>query len=193
MRFEPTGLAGAWLITSEPSRDVRGRFGRIFCQREFDSHGLSRPFVQASLSYNSRQGTVRGMHFQWPPSQEAKLVRCVRGAMFDAIVDLRPGSASFLKQFCVELSAESMNSVYVPEGFAHGTQSLRDDTELLYQMTDFHAPDLGTGYRFDDPTLNVHWPQPVTVVSDRDRDAPAFNAGQYLDEYRRRSAQGANR
>jgi dTDP-4-dehydrorhamnose 3,5-epimerase len=190
VRFEPTGLAGAWLITSEPSRDPRGRFGRIYCKREFEAHGLDRPLVQASLSFNHRQGTVRGLHFQWPPSREAKLIRCVRGAIFDAIVDLRPESESFLRQFTVELTPENMASVYVPEGFAHGTQSLADNSELLYQMTDFYAPELSTGYRFNDTTLGVQWPRPVTEISDRDRDAPAFETELYVKEYRSRSVSG---
>jgi dTDP-4-dehydrorhamnose 3,5-epimerase len=190
MRFEPTGLAGAWLITSEPSSDPRGRFGRIYCAREFEAHGVTRPFVQASLSFNRKQGTVRGLHFQWPPSREAKLIRCVRGAFFDAVVDLRPGSETFLRQFTVELSAENMASVYVPEGFAHGTQSLEDGSELLYQMTDFYSPELSTGYRFNDAILGVQWPHPVIEISDRDRDAPAFETDRYVKEYRSRSLPG---
>jgi dTDP-4-dehydrorhamnose 3,5-epimerase len=193
MRFEPTGLMGAWLITGEPTHDSRGRFGRIFCREEFESHGLTHPFVQSSLSFNSKQGTVRGMHFQWPPSREAKLVRCVRGAVFDAIVDLRPNSASFLKQFTVELSADNSRSVYVPEGFAHGTQSLLDESELLYQMTDFYVPELSTGYRFNDVTLSVRWPRLVTAISDRDRDAPVFNTEAYLAEYIERAARKDSR
>jgi dTDP-4-dehydrorhamnose 3,5-epimerase len=188
MRFEPTGLAGVWLITTEPSRDTRGRFGRTFCTQEFAAHGLSRPFVQQSLSVNRQAGTVRGLHFQWPPSQEAKLIRCVRGAFFDAIVDLRPGSATFLRQFTVELTAENMTSVFVPEGFAHGTQSLQDDSELLYQMTDVYSADLSTGYRYDDATLGIAWPRPVAAVSERDRDAQPFDTERYVKEYRSRVA-----
>lgn len=190
MRFEPTGLAGAWLITTEPSCDERGHFGRIVCKREFDAHGLTRQLVQASLSFTRRQGTVRGLHFQWPPSREAKLVRCVRGAFFDAIVDLRPESPTFLQQFTVELSAENMVSVYVPEGFAHGTQSLMDESELLYQMTDYYAPALSAGYRFDDVTLGITWPRPITEVSQRDREAPSFDTERYVKEYRSRSLDG---
>jgi dTDP-4-dehydrorhamnose 3,5-epimerase len=192
MRFEPTGLTGAWLITTEPSRDGRGRFGRVFCAQEFGAHGLTRPFVQQSLSFNHKAGTVRGMHFQWPPSREAKLIRCVRGAVFDAIVDLRPGSPTFLRQFTVELSAENMRSVFVPEGFAHGTQSLQDDSELLYQMTDFYSPELSTGYRYDDPTLGIAWPRPVVEISERDRDAPAFDTERYAEEYRTRDRTGGS-
>jgi dTDP-4-dehydrorhamnose 3,5-epimerase len=190
MRFEPTGLEGAWLITTEPSRDVRGAFGRIYCRDEFAAVGLTGTFVQQSLSFNHRAGTVRGLHFQWPPSREAKLIRCVRGAIFDAIVDLRPGSRTFLQQFTVELTADNLASVYVPEGFAHGSQSLTDETALLYQMTDFYSAELSTGYRFDDATLGVRWPRAVVEVSDRDRDGPAFDTARYVEEYRRRSAAG---
>jgi dTDP-4-dehydrorhamnose 3,5-epimerase len=192
MRFAPTGLEGAWLITTEPSRDERGRFGRIFCAQEFGAQGLTRPFVQQSLSFNHKAGTVRGMHFQWPPSREAKLIRCVRGAIFDAIVDLRPGSPTFLRQFTVELTAQNMASVFVPEGFAHGTQSLQDDSELLYQMTDFYSAELSTGYRYDDPTLGIAWPRPIAAISERDRDAPSFDTGRYVEEYRSRSLIGGS-
>lgn len=190
MRFEPTGLAGAWLIASEPHADSRGRFGRIYCQREFEAHGLTRPLVQASLSFNRTRGTVRGLHFQWPPSREAKLIRCVRGAIYDVIVDLRPDSSTFLRHLGVELSEDNQASLYVPEGFAHGFQSLRDDSELLYQMTDFYAPELSAGFRFDDPAFAVTWPGRITEVSPRDRDAEAFQRERYASEYRRRSSQG---
>jgi dTDP-4-dehydrorhamnose 3,5-epimerase len=191
MRFEPTGLADAWLITTEPHNDARGRFARVYCKEEFEAHGMSRPLVQASLSFNRARGTVRGLHFQWPPSREGKLIRCVRGAVFDAIIDLRPDSRSFMQQFSAELSADNQASLYVPDGFAHGFQSLLDDSELLYQMTDFYSAQLSAGYRFDDPALGVAWPQPVTEVSERDRNGPRFDISSYVSEYRRRSARGA--
>ena len=190
MRFEPTGLAGAWIIRTEPHADSRGRFGRTYCKHEFEEQGLTRPLVQASLSFNRARGTVRGLHFQWPPSREAKLIRCVRGAVFDAIVDLRPDSATFLRPFTVELTADNQLSLYVPEGFAHGFQSLRDDSELLYQMTDFYAPDLSTGFRFDDPAFGIEWPGRVTQISDRDEAAESFDRAGYTREYISRSAQG---
>ncbi len=189
MRFELTGLAGAWVIRSEPHADSRGRFGRIYCKREFEEHGLPGPFVQASLSFNRARGTVRGLHFQWPPSREGKLIRCVRGAVFDAIVDLRPDSSTFLSHFTVELSEDNQVSLYVPEGFAHGFQSLRDDSELLYQMTDFYAPELSTGFRFDDPAFAIAWPGPVMEMSDRDRAAQGFDRARYSREYTVRGAQ----
>ncbi len=190
MRFEPTGLAGAWIVRTEPHADARGRFGRIYCQHEFEAQGLTRPLVQASLSFNRAKGTVRGLHFQWPPSREAKLIRCVRGGVFDAIVDLRPDSATFLRHLTVELTEDNQVSLYVPEGFAHGFQSLRDDSELLYQMTDFYAPGLSTGFRFDDPAFAVAWPGPVIEISERDRAAESFDRARYTQEYLSRSTAG---
>ena len=192
MRFEPTGLAGAWLIRTEPHGDSRGRFGRIYCEREFAAQGLTRPLVQASLSFNRARGTVRGLHFQWPPSREAKLIRCVRSAVFDAIVDLRPDSSTFLRHFTTELTEDNQLSLYVPEGFAHGFQSVRDDSELLYQMTDFYSPELSTGFRFDDPAFAVAWPGPVTEMSDRDRAAEEFDRARYTREYATRTAQSSS-
>jgi dTDP-4-dehydrorhamnose 3,5-epimerase len=189
MRFEPAGLAGAWVIRTEPHADSRGRFGRIYCEREFEEHGLRRRFVQASLSFNRARGTVRGLHFQWPPSCEAKLIRCVRGAVFDAIVDLRPDSSTFLEHFSVELSEDNQVNLYVPEGFAHGFQSLRDDSELLYQMTDFYSSELSTGFRYDDPAFAIAWPGRVTEISERDQAAEAFDRTRYAREYVDRSAQ----
>jgi dTDP-4-dehydrorhamnose 3,5-epimerase len=191
MRFDTTGLAGAWIVRTEPHADTRGRFGRIYCKHEFDAHGLTRPLVQASLSFNRARGTVRGLHFQWPPSREAKLIRCVRGAVFDVIVDLRPDSRTFLRHLAVELTEDNQVGLYVPEGFAHGFQALRDDSELLYQMTDFYAPDLSTGFRFDDPAFALEWPGPVTEISDRDRAAEAFDRELYTREYLTRMAAGS--
>ena len=192
MRFEPAGLAGAWVIRTEPHADTRGRFGRIYCKREFEEQGLVRPLVQASVSFNRARGTVRGLHFQWPPSREAKLIRCVRGAVFDVIVDLRPDSGTFLGHFTVELSEDNQVNLYVPEGFAHGFQSLRDDSELLYQMTDFYSPELSTGFRFDDPAFAIPWPGPVREMSERDRAAETFDRAGYVREYAARSAQSAS-
>ncbi len=190
MQFRPTGLAGAWLVVTEPHRDSRGRFGRIYCQREFEAQALVRPLVQASLSFNYKRGTVRGMHFQWPPSCEAKLIRCVRGGIFDVIVDLRPDSETFLQRYTVELNAENYLALYVPEGVAHGFQALRDESELLYQMTDFYVPELSAGYRYDEPAFNISWPAPVTEISERDRDAILFDRARHSDEFRRRLQAG---
>jgi dTDP-4-dehydrorhamnose 3,5-epimerase len=190
MQFRPTGLSGAWLVVTEPFEDARGRFGRIYCEREFAAHQLVNPLVQASLSFNHKRGTVRGMHFQWPPSREAKLIRCVRGAVFDAIVDLRPESESFLGRFTVELSADNYTALYVPEGFAHGFQALRDASELLYQMTDFFEPELSGGFRFDEPQFAIPWPEPPVEVSDRDRTATPFDSSRYIEEYSRRQRTG---
>ena len=189
MKFRPLGLDGAVLVEMQRHEDERGWFARLHCEREFEAAGVPGRFVQSNVSINRRAGTVRGLHFQWPPSREGKLIRCVRGAVFDAIVDLRPDSSTFLSHFTVELSEDNQVSLYVPEGFAHGFQSLRDDSELLYQMTDFYAPELSTGFRFDDPAFAIAWPGPVMEMSDRDRAAQGFDRARYSREYTVRGAQ----
>ncbi len=171
MRFVETGLAGAWLVDLEERVDERGFFARSFCEREFAKHGLAPRFVQCNVSWNRRAGTLRGMHWQHQHA-EAKLVRCTRGAIFDVIVDLRPGSATRDGVFHVELDAKSRRALYVPEGFAHGFQSLEDDSEVFYQMSEFFVDDASRGFRFDDPALAIPWPLPISVISDRDRDLP---------------------
>lgn len=172
MRFIETGLAGAFVIEPECHHDERGLFARTFCEREFEEHGLPGRFVQCNTSWNRRAGTVRGMHWQRSPHGEAKLVRCTRGAIFDAIVDLRPDSSTRLGWFALELSADARRMLYVPEGFAHGFQTLCDGCEVSYQMTGFYRPDAARGFRYDDPGVGIHWPLPASVVSKRDRELP---------------------
>lgn len=168
MRFIETELKGVFLIEPHRIRDPRGFFARTFCAREFAAYGLNSRFVQCNLSFNARRGTLRGLHFQIPPHTEAKLVRCSRGSIYDAIVDLRPDSPTFGKHYAAELTACDGLSLYIPEGFAHGFQTLEDETEVFYQMTRFHVPDSASGLAYNDPQIGIRWPLPVTVISDRD-------------------------
>lgn len=174
LKFVATELADAWIVEPELHRDERGWFARSFCQREFAERGLSDVVAQCNLSHNHRKGTLRGMHYQLPPSAEAKLVRCTSGAIWDAIVDLRPNSPTHGRWFGVELRAEERRALYVPERFAHGFQTLCDDTEIFYQMSASHAPELARGFRWDDPTIGIRWPMEPTVISQRDRDLGAY-------------------
>lgn len=168
MRFTPTGLAGAFIVDVEPHTDERGLFARTFCAREFEQHGLVSRFVQSSTSWNARKGTVRGMHYQRAPSCEVKLVRCSAGAMLDVIVDLRPESATYLQHIDVELTARNRRALYIPEMFAHGFQTLEDGTEVSYQMSEFYAPEVGSGLRWNDPKLAISWPLDISIISERD-------------------------
>ena len=186
MRFAATKLEGIRVVESDLLADARGYFMRVLCDHELAESGVQGRFVQASLSSNPRPGTVRGLHFQWPPSCEGKLVRCISGAVFDVMVDLRPDSGTFLQHFTLELSERNGRAVFIPAGFAHGFQVIEADARVLYHMTDYFAAPLGDGYRYDDPAFGIQWPQPVTVISDRDRDAPAFDVGRYRAEYARR-------
>lgn len=171
-----TALAGAYIIDIDPRTDARGFFARVYCEHEFVQLGLD-PFVaQANISFNHRKGAVRGMHFQYPPHAETKVVRCTRGAVLDVIVDLRPESATFLQHVAVELSERNHRSVYVPRRFAHGYQVLEDDSELMYLMGEFYAPDHQGGLRHDDPRLGIVWPHPAGELSDRDLSWPALDA-----------------
>lgn len=172
MIFEETELTGAWLIRPEPHEDERGSFTRIFCQRELAAHGLTPTVAQASLSRNHRAGTLRGMHWQAPPFEEAKLVRVVRGAIFDALVDLRPTSPTRGRYATATLSADNGHALYVPPGFAHGFQTLEDDTELLYMISEFYRGGTGRGFRYDDPEVGIPWPRQVTVISEKDAALP---------------------
>jgi dTDP-4-dehydrorhamnose 3,5-epimerase len=176
MIFTETRLAGAYVIDPQLLQDDRGFFARSWCQREFEAHGLTPRVVQANLSYNKRKGTLRGMHYQLPPHAEAKLVRCTRGAILDVIADLRPGSATAGQWIGVELTAENHRMLYVPEGFAHGFQTLADDTEVTYQVSEFYTPGAERGVRYDDPALGITWPLPVSVISEKDRSWPAYAA-----------------
>jgi dTDP-4-dehydrorhamnose 3,5-epimerase len=170
MKFTETKLAGAFIVEPEPREDTRGFFARTFCAREFAEKGLSSGFVQCSVSMTRERGAVRGLHYQIAPATEAKLVRCVAGALLDVIVDLRPESKTYLQHVGVELTARNRRALYVPEMFAHGFQTLESDTEVFYQISAFFAPDLARGLRFDDPKLAIKWPLPVTNMSEKDRN-----------------------
>ncbi len=174
MTFKETGLAGAWVIEPRRFEDERGFFARTYDREGFAAHGLDPRIEQCSVSYNHRKGTVRGLHFQAAPRAEDKLVRCARGAVFDVIVDLRPGSATFGLHFAVVLSAEEGNQLYVPKGMAHGFQTLEDATEVSYQISELYSPEQARGYRWDDPAFGIAWPLPVSVISEKDRNLPLF-------------------
>lgn len=174
MIFRPTPLAGAFVVELERFADERGSFARTFCRREFAAQGLEGELVQSNLSTNLRAGTLRGMHYQLPPHDEVKLVRCSRGAIFDAIVDLRPASPTLGRAFWLQLSAGDGLQLYVPRGFAHGFLTLEDDTEVSYQMAPYFEPGHGRGFRWDDPAIAIPWPRPVTVISARDQALPPF-------------------
>lgn len=167
-------LKGAWLLDLERHEDERGFFARTFCRDEFEAHGLDPRVSQCSLSYNRAKGTLRGMHWQAEPAGESKLVRVVHGAIHDVIVDCRPGSPTFGRHAAIELSAENRRSLYVPPLFAHGFQTLADDTEILYQMSSEFAPEHARGFRHDDPAVAIEWPLPVSVISDKDRRLPTL-------------------
>ena len=169
MKFIETKLHGAFVVDLEPRGDDRGFFARAFCQREFEAHGLKPLIAQANISFNRRKGTVRGLHFQFPPAAETKYVRCSRGAIVDVIVDLRPESPTYLQHVAVELTAENRRGLYVPERFAHGYQVLEDDTETTYQVGEFYTPAAESGLSHADPRLGITWPLPVTDMSDKDR------------------------
>ena|ERR1700722_19233472 len=174
MNFENVGLHGAYLIRDEPSHDERGSFGRIFCADRFRARGLPDSFVQMGLSSTPKRGTLRGFHFQREPKSEGKLVRCMKGRIFDAIVDLRRDSATFKRFFAVELDENTNQALYVPPGFAHGFLTLTDNVEVLYNMTEPYAPELADGVRWDDPAFAIDWPAPVLLMSERDRSLRNF-------------------
>jgi dTDP-4-dehydrorhamnose 3,5-epimerase len=168
MRFTATKLVGACIIEPQLREDNRGLFARTYCAREFHEQGLVDSFVQCNTSWNARKGTVRGLHYQLPPSSEVKLVRCTAGSLWDVIVDLRPDSPTYLQHVAVELSVRNRLALYIPEMFAHGFQALEDATEVFYQMSDFYTPKLAKGVRYDDPKIGIQWPLPVTSISDQD-------------------------
>jgi dTDP-4-dehydrorhamnose 3,5-epimerase len=169
MIFTETRLAGAYMIDIERRPDERGYFARVFCREEFAAIGLTPAFAQANVSHNRVRGTLRGLHFQYPPVAESKYVRCTRGALLDVIVDLRPESVTYLEHVAIRLSAADGRGLYVPNRFAHGFLTLEDETEVVYLMGQAHAPGAEGGLPFDDPALAIDWPIPVRVVSDRDR------------------------
>jgi dTDP-4-dehydrorhamnose 3,5-epimerase len=175
MKFNATSLADAMLIELEPRGDERGFFARTFCAAEFAAHGLETGFVQGNCSYNRGRGTVRGLHWQRAPHAEVKLVRVVQGAIFDAIVDLRPASPSYLKWAGFELSAANRRSLYVPAGFAHGLQTLEDETHVVYQVSHPFTPGAERGMRWDDPAVGIAWPLPVASLSEKDAGWPRLD------------------
>jgi dTDP-4-dehydrorhamnose 3,5-epimerase len=175
VRFQETELPGAFVIEPERIEDHRGFFARTWCIREFADHGLSTDLVQCNVSYNARKGTLRGMHYQVAPHAEVKLVRCTRGSILDAIVDVRPESPTFHRWVGVELSAENGRMLYIPGGFAHGFQTLEDGSEVFYQMSTFYHPESARGLRWDDPTVGIGWPLDVQVISGKDQGFPLLD------------------
>lgn len=168
MRFTETVLSGAFVVEIDPVQDERGFFARSWCQQEFAAHGLNPNLAQCNISFNKKRGTLRGMHYQEKPHEEAKLVRCTRGVIFDVIVDLRPDSPTHRRWFGVELSADNHRMLYVPEGVAHGFQTLEDDSEVFYQMSVVHHPEAARGVRFDNPEFAIAWPIADKIISTRD-------------------------
>lgn len=188
MKFTALDIHQALLVRIERNADERGFFARTFCTREFGEAGVPIEVVQASISFNIKRGTVRGMHFQWPPSRECKLVRCLRGGLFDVLLDLRPGSPSYLRHVAIRLDEDSRDAVFIPHGVAHGFQTLSDATEVSYQMTDAHAPDLAAGVRWNDPRFAIDWPiRDDIVISERDAQYPDFDKPAFESELARRS------
>lgn len=173
MIFRETAIPGVHVVEIEPRSDHRGLFARSWCEREFAEHGLNTRLVQISLSFNKRRGTVRGMHYQAAPHAEAKLVRCTRGAIWDVALDLREQLPTYRQHVGVELTADNRRALYIPEGVAHGFQTLEDDTEVLYQMSEFYAPEAGRGVRYDDPAFAIPWPISEVILLDRDRTYPS--------------------
>ncbi len=178
MRFEPFSIPDAYRIELEPHFDERGFFARTFCREQFAARGLAPQFVQCSLSVNPRAGTLRGLHFQLPPHLETKLVRCVRGRIYDVLVDLRLGSPTYLQYAAWELDGETRTALYIPAGCAHGFLTLTDDCEVHYWMDTPYCPEAAGGIRFDDPALGIVWPEPVQILSERDRSWPAWDPTQ---------------
>ncbi len=174
MIFTETKLAGAFVIEVERRADQRGFFARTYCQQEFEAHGLNTQVVQCNVSFNKGKGTLRGMHYQAPPFAEAKLVRCTSGSIYDVIIDLRPSSATFKQYFAMELSAENRRMLYIPEDFAHGFQTMRDDTEVFYQMGRGYSAEHARGVRWNDPAFGIEWPEGERIIIKRDQNYPDF-------------------
>lgn len=175
MRFTETCLKGAYIIEIEPMEDERGFFARSWCQKEFAAQGLNPDFVQCNISFNKEKGTLRGMHYQVDPHAEAKLVRCTMGAIYDVIIDFRSESSTFRQWFGIELTAHNHKMIYIPEGFAHGFQTLEEDSELLYLHTEFYSAEHEGGIRYNDPMINISWPLEVTGISEKDQNHPVLS------------------
>jgi dTDP-4-dehydrorhamnose 3,5-epimerase len=180
MKFTETPLAGAFVIELEKRGDERGWFARAFCTREFQAHGLNHQIVQANNSFSAVKGTLRGMHYQLAPKAEDKIFRCIRGGIFDAIIDLRPESPTYLKSFTIELNAENRLALYIPKGFAHGFMTLVENTEVFYFVTEFYSPEHERGIRYNDPKFGIRWPLEPAVISDKDRNLKDFDPGTHL-------------
>ena len=174
MIFTETKLQGAFIIDIDRIDDERGFFARTWCQSEFAAHGLCTQLVQCNISFNKYKGTLRGMHYQIAPYAEAKLVRCMSGAIYDVIIDLRPNSPTFTRWVAVDLTADNHRMLFIPEGFAHGFQTLADGSEVFYQMSQFYAPEYARGVRWDDPAFKICWPAEKRTISQRDRSLPEF-------------------
>jgi dTDP-4-dehydrorhamnose 3,5-epimerase len=177
MLFTQTELQDSFIVEPERLQDERGFFARTWCEQEFGDRGLDTNLVQCSISFNKKKGTLRGMHLQIPPSAETKLVRCTQGAIYDVIVDLRSHSSTYMQWIAVDLTAENRKALYIPKGFAHGFQTLEDNTEIFYQMSDFYRPDFARGFRWNDPNFKIYWPELVTIMSERDREYEDFVPG----------------
>lgn len=175
MKFIESKLPGAFIVEPDKLEDERGFFARTWCTKEAEAYGLTPRWVQCNISFNRVKGTMRGMHYQVAPFEEAKLVRCTAGAIYDAIIDLRPGSATFKQWLAVELTAVNHRMLYIPEGFAHGFLTLEDDSEIFYQMSEAFSPSSARGLRWNDPAFGVDWPIEVAVISERDRSYPDSN------------------
>jgi dTDP-4-dehydrorhamnose 3,5-epimerase len=193
MIFSATPVDAALVIDLERHADRRGFFARTLCAREFVEHGIRAQFVQGSVSHNRRRGTLRGMHYQWPPSRESKLVRCTAGAIHDVIVDLRPDSPSYLRNYGVELSQRNGRALYIPWGCAHGFVTLADDVEVNYLMTDYYQTELATGVRWNDPRFAIVWPEPVTEIIERDASYPDFDERAHRARFSAGATQSAAR
>lgn len=176
MIFTETTLRGVFILEMEKLKDERGFFARTWCKRELGEHGLNTDLAQCSVSFNHKKGTLRGMHYQVAPHQETKIVRCTKGAIYDVVIDLRAESNTFTQWLALELNAENRRMLYIPRGMAHGFQTLQDDTEVFYQISEFHAPEYACGVRWDDPAFNIQWPQDEPILSARDRAYPDFVA-----------------
>jgi dTDP-4-dehydrorhamnose 3,5-epimerase len=175
MIFRETKVSGVFEICLEPIHDDRGFFARSWCRNEFQAHGLNPKLVQCNISFNRPRGTLRGMHYQTPPYAEAKLVRCTQGSIYDVVVDLRPQSPTFKNWVAVILTAQNRSALYIPEGCAHGFLTTKDETEVFYQMSEFYNAESARGVRWNDPAFQIHWPEKVEVISERDRSYPDFD------------------
>ena len=174
MNFTEIGLAGAYVIDLNQLRDERGFFARGYCSKEFEAQGLASRVVQSNVSFNLKKATLRGMHYQVTPYEETKLVRCTRGAIYDVIIDLRPQSKTFQKWFGVELTEDNYRMLYVPEGFAHGFETLADRSEVVYHVSEFYTPNAEQGIRYNEPAFGIRWPLEVQVISEKDKNWPEF-------------------